>query len=343
MRNNWVSRIIILFMLLNLFSACSTQSTSIPKFTMLPKPSNTVAPPTATLIPPAEKPAATDTTIPKQAGFINPNIYDIPAMYQVTIKDMKFNSISEPIQSLPMKIYYPPGWQTGQILPAVILANDWPMGGAWESLDYPISTLGLFSCYEGWGHIIAANGLIAVSYETAYPDDLEAVVKYIQDNAIDLGIDAARLGLSGSSSNSMLIGSFSNQENRGYIKFADYFVGGAELADSPWYQPNVDACKQLGCFFGELPKVTKMRADLPIFVVNVGNFSPDGIADMNYFLQQVKEQGIPMTYVYFADGYDGFDYKINTSGMELSSESKPEAIKIIQQAVDFMIKYASAP
>jgi methyl-accepting chemotaxis protein len=82
----------------------------------------------------------------------------------------------------------------------------------------------------------------------------------------------------------------------------------------------------------------KMRTDLPIFVVNVGNLSPEGVADMDYFLQQVKEQGIPMTYVYFAAGYDGFDYKINTSGMELSPEQMTEGIKIIQQAVDFMKK-----
>jgi hypothetical protein len=343
MRNNWVSRIVILFILLSLFSACRTQSTPVPSETAQPRLSNTVASPTYTPIHPTKAPTAANTSVSTQAGFINPSIYDIPAMYQVIVKDVKFNSISEPIQSLPMKIYYPPNWQSGQILPAVILANDWPMGGAWESLADPLSTLGLFSCYEGWGRIIAANGLIAVSYETAYPNDLEAVVKFIQDNATDLGIYATRLGLFGESSNSMLVGSFSNQENRGYIKFAVYLVGDAELADSPWYQPSVDACKQIGCYFGELPKVTKMRTDLPIFVVNVGNLSPDGIADMNYFLQQVKEQGIPMTYVYFAAGYDGFDYKINTSGMELSSESKPEGIKIIQQAVDFMIKNATAP
>ena len=369
MCNKWVYRFFSYSVMLVFVASCSPKSTPIPATntlpiptntipatntmpitTALPQPSNTVAPPTDTLIPPTETPIpptetqiASNTSGPTQATFVNPSIYDIPAMYEVTIKDLKFNSITEPIQSLPMKIYYPPNWKTGQMLPAVILANDWPQGGKWTSLNYPLSTLGLLSNYEGWGRIIAANGLIAVAYETAYPDDLEAVVKYIQDNATDLGIDATRLGLFGESSNSMLVGSFSNQENRGYIKFAVYLVGDAELADSPWYQPSVDACKQYGCYFGELPKVTKMRTDLPIFVVNVGNLSPDGVADMNYYLQQVKEQGIPMTYVYFAAGYDGFDYKINTSGMELSPEQMTEGIKIIQQAVDFMKKYASAP
>jgi hypothetical protein len=348
MRNNWIFRIVVLFMLLSLLPACSTPRTPVPTNTVLPLPSNTIAPPAETLIPPADTsipptkaPTATYTSAPTQSKFLNMLIYDTPAMYEVTIKPVQFDSLSEPIKSLPMDIYYPPSWQADQLLPAVILMNAWRQGGQWTSFSYPWDTAGQLSFYESYGRMIAANGLIAVPYETAYPDDLDAVVKYIQDNSTELGIDATRLGLFGESSNGLLAGSFSNQENRGFIKFVVYFCSVTEFVDSPYYQDNVDFCKQYGCFLGELPKVTQLRTDLPIYVVDPGNMGLENEADMEFFIQKAKKQGVPLTLVNFEFAGDGFDWKVNT--FSWSSDMKTKASEIIQQAIDFMIKNTSAP
>ncbi len=343
MRNNFVSRIVVVFVLLCLLSACSTPNAPVPTNTALPQPSNTSAPPTATPAPPTKIPA-TNTPEPTQEPFVNPSIYDIPAMYEVIYKEVMFNSISDPIKALPMRIYYPPGWKAGQKSPAVILANDWPRGGAWEKLAYPLNTVGLFSNLAGWGHILAANGLIAVSYATAYPNDLEAVVKYLQDHSAEVGIDATHLGLFGASSNSMLVGAFSNQPNRDYIKFAVYFYSDAVTTDSPYYQPLVDSCKQYGCYFGELPRFTKYRTDLPIFLLNTYPPGSYGYIEIEYFHSKLTALNVPLTYVDFQGvPWDGFDYKLNVTGTPISADKLPEGIKIIQQAVDFMIKYANAP
>lgn len=353
MRNNWVSRIVVLFLLLSLLPACGKKTTSVPKNTAMPQPSSTVIqptdtliPPTNTLTPPTEKyipPTKTliptYTLVPTQAGFNNPLIYDTPGMYEVTIKEAEFESISEPVQSLPMHIFYPPNWQTGLQLPAVILANVWQKGGAWTLFDGSDSTVGLLSFYEGWGRMIAANGLIAIAYETAYPDDLEALVKFIQTTGSVYGIDATRLGLFGTSGNGNLVASFSNQENREYIKFAVYFYAGVEFKDSPWYQGYVNNCKQWGCYLSELPAVTQLRTDLPTFMVFPTMDYPSNQEDYEYYLQKASEQGVPITVVKFENGEHGFDFK----SVSLSQTMRDKGSEIIQQAIDFMIKYASAP
>ncbi len=348
------TRACIYILLLTLLVACSPKSTPaplantpLPATKTLPPPTDTNVPPTETPIPPTDTPVpATDTPIPPTktptpttAGFVNQLIYDIPAMYDVTIKSVQFDSLSEPVKSLPIDVYYPPSWQANQLLPAVILTNVWWQGGQWTSFDPPWNTMGLLSYYEGWGRMIAANGLIAIGYETTYPDDLEAVVKYIQTTGSEYGIDATRLGLFGTSGNGNLVASYSNQENREYIKFAVYFYAGVEFKDSPWYQGYVENCKQSGCYLAELPAVTQLRTDLPTFLVIPTMDYPSNLEDYEYYLQKASEQGVPITVVEFKNAEHGFDWKINTS----SSDIRTKGSEIIQQAIDFMKAHAFAP
>ena len=346
----------VYFLLLVILVACSPESTQAPLANTLPPPTNTVPPPTDTLVPPTVTPLPppdtpapptethlppTNTPTPTPAGFVNQLIYDIPEMYSVTVQAAEFPELSalqlpgtQP-DTLPMYIFYPPDWQGGELLPAVILPNTWDLDrkGAW-----PISTIGLLSSYESWGREFAANGLIAIAYETKNPNDLDALVKYIQDKGSEHGIDASSLGLFGVSSNTPLVGSFAYQEEREFIKYAVFFYGNPLLVGSPLYSLGVSICQAVGCYFEELPEVTQLRLDLPIFVVRTGQDSPENLRDSDYFIQKAEQQGVPMTLVRFDEGSHGFDGKGVSFG-----DVKTKGIEIIQQAIDFMKAHAFTP
>ena len=347
----------VYFLLLVISVACSPKSTQAPLANTLPPPTNTVPPPTDTLVPPTVTPLPptdtpapptetplppTNTPTPTPAGFVNQLIYDIPEMYSVTVQTAEFPEGSAfqlpgtKLDNLPMYIFYPPGWQGGELLPAVILPNTWDLD---REDDWPIAGIGSISNFESWGRMIAANGLIAIAYETKNPNDLDALVKYIQESGSEYGIDATRLGLFGTSGNGWLVGSFSNQENREYIKFVVYFYSGVEFVDSPWYQGTIDTCKQFGCYFAELPEVSKLRSDLPTFLVLATMDYPSNRADSDYYLQKASEQGVPMTVVKFENAVHGFDFKAITQSQALRDKGS----EIIQQAIDFMKAHAFAP
>ena len=346
----------VYFLLLSISVACSPKITQAPLANTLPPPTNTVPPPTDTLVPPTVTPLPptdtpapptetplppTNTPTPTPAGFVNQLIYDIPEMYSVTVQTAEFPEGSAfqlpgtKLDNLPMYIFYPPGWQGGELLPAVILPNTWDLD---REGDWPVSGIGLISSYESYGRVFAANGLIAIAYETKNPNDLDALVKYIQESGSEYGIDAANLGLFAGSSNAVLMGSYVYQEEREFIKYAVFFYGNPVLADSPLFSMAVDVCQFIGCYFKELPEVTQLRLDLPIFVVRTGQDSPENLRDSDYFIQQAEQQGVPMTLVRFDEGSHGFDGKGVSFG-----DVKTKGIEIIQQAIDFMKAHAFTP
>ncbi len=134
-------RVCISALLLSLLMACSPKSTPAPLINTLPPATHTVPPPTETIVPPTRtSPPPTDTPvpptdtplpptvtpIPTDAGFVNQLIYDIPEMDSVTVQAAEFPEVSafqipgtKP-DNLPMYIFYPPGWQGSELLPAVI-------------------------------------------------------------------------------------------------------------------------------------------------------------------------------------------------------------------------------
>lgn len=320
---NGLVRFTFTLLLIGILAGCA-EPTQI-----LPTPTATLPSPTATLQIPTPTPKPTVTQ------FVNLWIYDIPEMYQVNIETVQYPTLNDPSQTLPMYIFYPPDRQADQLLPAVLLVNAWKQNGRWLNL---IPTLGLLSNFEGWGRIIAANGLIAVAYETLYPNDLEAVVNHIQQNSSELGIDGNRLGLYGMSSTTVPEGAFAYQENREYLKFAVFYYGNPELPDAPGKKETDDFCAVWDCYSVELPEITQLRTDLPVLLVRCGDDSEVNLADIDYFIRIATEQGVPLTLIRFDEGSHGFDYKNKSFG-----EVKTKGIEIIKQTIEFMKSNAFAP
>lgn len=307
-----VSSTIISALLIVLLSACG--------------PAQTPLPPTAT--PPPTLPPPTVTLAPTQPPFKNTLVYDLPEMYQVNVKTVQYQPISRPPEMLDMNVYYPPDWQPGSRLPAVIFANDFPLSSEFGKCGA--------DCDQSWGRLVAANGLIAVTYATQHVSDIEAVVEHIRANTADLGIDGDHLGIMGASANAHLAGSFAYQENRGYIRFAVFYYSSPLMPDNFRRDELNSILKRFGVYGAELPDVKQLRSDLRVLIVRAGQDSSLNREQIDHFVQLANEAGVPLTLIKFDEGSHLFDGNDVSSG-----QVKVKAIEIIKQTLEFMKTYAS--
>ncbi len=126
-----------------------------------------------------------------------PVVYAIPFMEEATVQmDIVYKTVDE--NELKMDVYYPSDYEGEARLPAVIfLHGDGPPAFLKDAKDW--------GCYVSWGQLVAASGLIAVTfnhrstegltrlYEAA--SDVDDLISYVRDNSGMLGIDADVLGI----------------------------------------------------------------------------------------------------------------------------------------------------
>jgi acetyl esterase/lipase len=229
---------------------------------------------------------------------------------------------------MPMDIFYPPNRQADKLLPAVIITNSFP-----RTAPPPLDVYGsrTYDSFQTWGRIFAANGLIAVAYDTLYPNDLEAVVKHIQQNSTELGIDGNRLGLFAESSWVVLASSFAYQEDREYLKVAVFYYGFVLTPENLMRQDHDALCAQFGCFSAELPDIKRLRTDLPVLIVRCGDDTELNTAPVDRFAQIATQQGVPLTLIRFDEGSHAFEWSDTSFG-----EVKTKGIEIIKQTIKFM-------
>jgi dienelactone hydrolase len=300
-------------------------ATPMPPTVTVPPPTATPVPPTATVPPPPTVPPA-----PTQPSFENMLVYDMPEMYQVKIKTFQFQTLHQPPELLTMDVYYPPNWQPGSRLPAVLMANSFPL-----SAEFGKCGRNCYS-YPSWGRLIAANGLIAVTYDTKYANDLEALAKYVRANGVDLGIDGDRLGVMGVSSDAPLAESFAYQEGRDYVKFGVFYYGYLLAPDNFMRDAYNALCYQINCYGAELPDVKQLRVDLPVFVVRCGNDEDFNKEPVDRFAQLATKTGVPLTFVRFDEGSHVFDTLEGSTG-----QVRVKAAEIVKQTLEFMKAAAS--
>jgi hypothetical protein len=110
--------------------------------------------------------------------------YELPGMDKVEIPNITYAYYGD--QPLTMDVYYPPDTPADAQLPVVIIG-----------LGYKMSQIPLREHYANtsWGKLLAAAGMVAISYDTEQPDqDLEILMTFIQENAAALRIDPAQIG-----------------------------------------------------------------------------------------------------------------------------------------------------
>jgi len=111
-------------------------------------------------------------------------------------KDITYKPVDD--GELKLDVYNPSDYEGEILLPAVIFIHgDGPPDFLKDAKDW--------GCYVSWGQLIAASGLIAVTfnhrsteqlimlYEAAH--DVDDLIRYVRDNSESLGIDANTLGI----------------------------------------------------------------------------------------------------------------------------------------------------
>ena len=301
------AQITIILLLAIILTACATPAQII----------STISPPAV-----ESKPIQTNA-----ATFTNILVYDSPKMNKVVVETVQFPSLSDQSKTLPMDIFHPPDQQTNELLPAVILVNGFPNSGKYKG-----STLDSF---QSWGHLIASYGLIAVAFDSQSASDLDAVVEYIRQKGVDIGIDGNKIGLWAAASSAGLASSFAFQEGREDLKFIVLYYPWIMTPDNYLREEQNAACFKIGCLGAQLPDVEQLRNDLPVLIVRCGRDTPDNIAVIDHFTQLATEAGVPLTLVDFDEGHHSFDQRTVSEG-----EINSKATEIVQQTLEFMKEHA---
>jgi hypothetical protein len=247
--------------------------------------------------------------------------YSLPKMDEVLVRHEVYLVAAG--KSLTMDVFYPPAMAEKAMAPVVIFVMGIPDSS--PALKAPVKEL---SQYASWGRLTAAAGLIAVTYQTERPDDIEGLITYIQKNARSLSMDPDRIGLWACSGNCPRAVTFAMQENRDYLKFAVFYYG-LMLSPDNWLRKEINTLvASRGGYAAELKDAGRFRADLPMLIVRAGRESIPYVNDsIDHFVELAKKAGAPLTKVDFAEGVHGFDEQ---------QRSDPRATEIVRQTLDFM-------
>lgn len=233
-----------------------------------------------------------------QDPSVTPLVVQIPAMGKVKVREnITYKTIGDTV--LHFDLYSPPPGTYSGDLPVVILNNG--VG----SLDLP-----KWRPYSDWGKLIAANGMMAINYQTHTThslDDGEALIDFVTLHAKEYGIDPNRVGMWTSSANVRT---------------------GMRLAFER--RPSI---KALAAFYGGPDSLALMRQDLPVLMVRAAldaQFLNNGV---DRFIANALRQDIRIEVINYLEGIHAFDIYTHTD----------EARQIILRSVDFLKKNLTAP
>jgi AraC family transcriptional regulator len=250
-----------------------------------------------------------------------PVVYQIPGMDAVSIqRDIPYESSNS---ELTFDLYRPPNSTTARRLPAVVFVLGYSDLGAPQAFGCKLKEM---EAYIGWAKLVAASGLIGITYVNHDPmRDLDALFRYIRENAGPLGIDENRIGIWSCSGNVPRALGLLMQNDRPALKCAALCYGcmldlagstGVAEAAKKWRFANPSAGKTVG----DLP------TDLPLFIARAGRDTPEMNKGIDGFIAHALAANLPITVANHPTGPHAFDI------MDDSETSR----QIIRQILTFL-------
>lgn len=237
-------------------------------------------------------------------------VYSIPGMDRAKVRiDLVYRELGEG-DDLKLDIYYPPDYEPGKPLPAVILIHgEWPPHIIRHSKDLGV--------YVSWGQLIAATGLIAVNFNhraterlTRIRDaasDVAQLLGYVRYYADDLDIIANRLCIWAFSAG-MPLGMYAAlRDAPGYVRSIVAYYGVMDLQSSRAYLPDdipetdlrdFSALHYLEMAEGKIP---------PMLIARAGQDSPRLNATIDGFVHRATELKATLKLLDHPKGRHGFD------------------------------------
>ena len=230
-------------------------------------------------------------------------LYTLPGMDDVTIRrQVEYRRTGD--SALTADFYYPPGSGSGAPLPAVVFVVGFPDPGARRVIGCTANEMG---SYISWAQLVAASGLVAVTYVNQEPADVHAVFDYVRLNAAALGVDAGRIGVwscsgSGPMGLSVLMQDGPQAPRCGVLLYP-YTLdldepGGTAAAAKQW--GFTDACA--GKTLDDFPR------DRPLFIARAGQDQMPALTEtLDRFAGVALARNLPITIVNHAGGPHAFD------------------------------------
>jgi acetyl esterase/lipase/uncharacterized protein YndB with AHSA1/START domain len=253
-----------------------------------------------------------------------PVVYNVPESNRVQIvENLKYTPTDDP--NIAMDIYRPPEHASSEKLPAVIFIH----GGAraeWTPKDWGI--------YKSWGRLIAASGLVAVTFthRLEYPNktldagarDVQAAINYVRSNADKYNVDKDRICLIAFSAGGPML-SLALRGETPYVKCVVGFYAFMDIRQSN-YNKAEDAEKLKA--FSSITYLEKDPRSLPaIFIARAGLEDVPTMNDsIDRFVSTAISKNIALTFANHPSGVHGFD----------SQNNDDRSREIIANAIAFM-------
>ncbi len=244
--------------------------------------------------------------IERQEITLKKVVYQLPGVDQVSVrKDVSYGEADD----LTMDLYYPPQAESGVLLPAVVIVAGYAdvgvptiLGCKFKEMEMNIS----------WGRLIAASGLVAITYTTRSPvADIRAILRYVQKHAPVRGIRREAVGFFASSGNGPTALSLFMEEsicNTTCVVLSCPFTldldGSTDVAEAARKWGFIDACA------GQ--SITDLRRDVPLFIARAGQ-DQFGNTNIDRFVAAALSRNMPLTLVNHPAGPHAFDLFDNGS------------------------------
>ncbi len=248
-------------------------------------------------------------------------VYTVPGMEAVTVRhDMPYRVTDD--GALTMDLYQPPD-SRGAGVPAVLFVTGFADPGAVRMMGSKFKEMGSFA---SWARLIAATGLVSITYENREPGDVHHVLRYVRENASTLGIDSQRLGVwacSGHGPNALSVLMESGADDFACVVLLYPYTldldGATRVAEAA--QRFRFVTPAAGKTVQELP------VNLPLFVARAGRDQMPGLNDaLDAFVAAALARNLPLTVANHAAGPHAFD---------LFDDSRT-TVETIQQVLAFL-------
>src|SRR5262245_46470078 len=118
-------------------------------------------------------------------------VYTMPGTAAVTVRRDQPYRVAD-AGAFAMDVYYPPDLGAAARAPAVIFVTGFSDVGAETMLGSRFKDMGSF---VSWAELVAASGLVAITYANREPDDIYGVLDHVQQHAASLKIDGGKIGV----------------------------------------------------------------------------------------------------------------------------------------------------
>jgi hypothetical protein len=218
---------------------------------------------------------------------LQPVLYTLPGMSDVVTRHVAYGD------GLAIDLYTPPGAHGP--LPAVVFATGYPDPGSEQFFGCKLKDM---ASYVSWAQLVAASGMIGVTYANREPGDAHAMLAHLRSNAAALGIDDQRLAIWACSGNTPMAMSLLDGMRCAALCYP--FIG---VDNSP------EVAQAAAMFRFANPAVAlEQLPNIPMFIVRAGRDEMPGLnALIDRFVPAAIARGLPITLANHPTGPHSFD------------------------------------